>query len=186
VSAPTDYVDSFDNMFAIAYRAAYAVLGDRGDAEDCAQDTLAKALVKWRRIHGHAVPWIARVATNGAIDRFRKRERSRPVGEPENSVPGRASGVSSNPAEHIQQRADLVRALKALPRRQREMIVLRHLLDLSEAETASELRCSVGSVKSATSRGLAALRQQLGPMMIPEPALVSSPKPHTNSSPTNI
>ncbi len=82
MKAPGDHVSQFDEMFAVAYRAAFAVLGDRGDAEDCAQDSLAKALVRWRRVHGHAVPWVARVSTNAAIDRWRKGRRSTPVAAP--------------------------------------------------------------------------------------------------------
>lgn len=148
----------------MAYRAAYAVLGDRGDAEDCAQDTLAKALVRWRRVGLHPIPWTARVATNGAIDRWRKRERSQlSLHHGDQAV--RSVDRTQHDTQHahlvFRQRDDLVRALRALPRRQREAVVLRHLLDLSEAETATALKCSPGTVKSATSRGLAKLRDLL-------------------------
>lgn len=162
---PDDYVSRFEEMFAVGYRAAYAVLGDRGDAEDVAQDTLAKALVRWRRVGHHPLPWTARVATNGAIDRWRKRERT-PVASRSDDRVDRADGVSvveaSHPLTVIRQRDDLVTALRALPRRQREAVVLRHLLDFSEADTAAALKCSVGTVKSATSRGLGQLRDLLG------------------------
>lgn len=166
---PDDFVTRFDEMFGVAYRAAYAVLGDRADAEDCAQDTLAKALVKWRTVSRHAVPWTARVATNAAIDRWRKRQRAFVTDEPGAAADRERAGYATPPAQLIQQRDDLVRALRALPRRQREAVVLRHLLDLSEADTATALRCSVGTVKSATSRGLAQLRIHLGDAMPPIP-----------------
>lgn len=164
MQAPDDYVTRFEEMFGVAYRAAYAVLGDRGDAEDCAQDTLAKALVRWRRVGQHPIPWTARVATNGAIDRWRKRDRSQLSSRPDDEI---VSGDGPSLIDPVQpltiigQRNDLVRALRALPRRQREAVVLRHLLDLSEAETATALSCSAGTVKSATSRGLAKLRELL-------------------------
>ena len=133
MEAPGDYVSQFDEMFAVAYRAAFAVLGDRGDAEDCAQDSLAKALVRWRRVHEHAIPWVARVSANAAIDRWRKRRRSTPVAAP--SAPRQER--RHDPLAI--QRNDLVRALRALPRRQRDAVVLRHLLDRSERDTASAL-----------------------------------------------
>lgn len=164
MQAPDDYVTRFEEMFGVAYRAAYAVLGDRGDAEDCAQDTLAKALVRWRRVGQHPIPWTARVATNGAIDRWRKRDRSQLTSRSDDEI---VSGDGPSLIDPVQpltiigQRNDLVRALRALPRRQREAVVLRHLLDLSEAETATALSCSPGTVKSATSRGLAKLRDLL-------------------------
>jgi RNA polymerase sigma factor (sigma-70 family) len=56
----------------------------------------------------------------------------------------------------------LLAALRALPERQRAAVVLRHWCDLSEAETADAMKCSVGTVKSNASRGLARLRQALG------------------------
>lgn len=58
-------------------------------------------------------------------------------------------------------RVDLYRALVGLPRRQREVVVLRHLADFSEADVAAALGCSVDSVKTHASRGLAALRAVL-------------------------
>ncbi len=151
-------------MFSVGYRAAYAVLGDRGDAEDVAQDTLAKALVGWRRVGQHPLPWTARVATNGAIDRWRKRERAPIAKHTDNDSIGvgvRSLTDPSYPFSVVRQRDDLVRALRSLPRRQREAVVMRHLLDFSESETATALKCSVGSVKSATSRGLVRLRDLL-------------------------
>jgi hypothetical protein len=49
VSESTGFVDQFEELFAIAYRASFAILGERGEAEDCAQDALAKALARWSR-----------------------------------------------------------------------------------------------------------------------------------------
>jgi RNA polymerase sigma factor (sigma-70 family) len=58
---------------------------------------------------------------------------------------------------------DLVRALRALPRRQREVVALRYLADRPEAEVADLLGCSAGAVKQHAHRGLAALRARLAP-----------------------
>jgi RNA polymerase sigma factor (sigma-70 family) len=63
--------------------------------------------------------------------------------------------------ERLGERGDLVAALRRLPRRQREVVVLRYLADLSESDVAVALGCSVGSVKSNGSRGLSALRRDL-------------------------
>lgn len=151
---PDDFVDRFAGLFAIAYRAAFAVLGDRAEAEDCAQDALARALDRWERIDpAAAAPWVARVATNRAIDRWRRRERR---------VASRAAATA--PDLHAAAlRADLVRALRALPSRQREAVVLRHLCDLPERDVAVLMGCSTGTVKSTTARGLDRLRVVLGP-----------------------
>jgi DNA-directed RNA polymerase specialized sigma24 family protein len=101
VSESAGFVDQFEELFGVAYRASFAILGERGEAEDCAQDVLAKALVRWNRIEDHATPWIARAAANAAIDRWRKRSRSHPS-EPRNG--------SDDPL--ASRRADLVRALR--------------------------------------------------------------------------
>jgi RNA polymerase sigma factor (sigma-70 family) len=88
------------------------------------------------------------VAGNLAIDRVRKRKR---VLAPEI---GDVPGVDA-------QRVDLQRALLALSPKQRDVVVLRYLVDLPEADVAKAMRCSVGTVKTHASRGLAALRRSL-------------------------
>lgn len=150
------FVAEFEGLFGVAYRSAYMILGDRGDAEDCAQEALARALVRWRRIEGYGRPWVARVATNLAIDRTRRRNRTVLRGEDDHR--GGGAALDDEYAEHRQQ---LVDALRNLPRRQREAVVMRHLADLSEAETAAAMGCSVGTVKSSVSRGLATLKSTL-------------------------
>jgi RNA polymerase sigma factor (sigma-70 family) len=88
---------------------------------------------------------VAHVAGNLAIDRSRRRARTAALDPP--------IATSS-----IDERLDLQRALRALSKRQREVVVLRYLADLPEADVARALGCSVGSVKTHGSRGLAALR----------------------------
>ncbi|MFN8022494.1 MAG: sigma-70 family RNA polymerase sigma factor [Acidimicrobiales bacterium] len=146
------FVDRFEELHRVAYRAAYAVLGNRTDAQDCAQEALARALVRWRTVSEYAPAWCARVSTNLALDRVR-RERRQP---PRPADAGSDESIADR-------RRDLVAALKALPKRQREAVALRYLADLPEADAASALGCSVGTIKSATSRGLERLRADLGP-----------------------
>ena len=85
--------------------------------------------------------------------------------EPEPVVPDRQAPpvVVASDGQHdpLGPAVDLVRALQLLPRRERECLVLRHYLDLSEKEAAATLGVSVGTVKSSTSRGLTALRTTL-------------------------
>ncbi len=145
------YVDRFEELHRVAYRAAFAVLGRRADAQDCAQEALARALVRWRTVADYAPAWVARVSTNLAIDRARRESRTLTFIE----------GAAVDP--HCDRRRDLVVALRALPKRQREAVALRYLADLPEADAASAMGCSVGTIKSATARGLVGLRTQLGP-----------------------
>jgi RNA polymerase sigma factor (sigma-70 family) len=153
MTAPADFVARFGELFGVAYRASYPILGSREEAEDVAQEALARLLARPRPVPDAAqVPWVARVATNLAIDRWRRVARARSR---------QPSPLAHTPLEV--RRADLVRALRALPQRQREAIVLRHLLDLSERDTATALGCTAGTVKSTTARGLDRLRELLGP-----------------------
>jgi RNA polymerase sigma-70 factor (sigma-E family) len=149
------FEEAFPVLVRDAYRVAYRLLGDRADAEDVAQEACARAYSRWSSVRDHAEPWCVRVASNLALDRLRGRSRSlrrdtalANVGD----VTPAFSGVSAD-------RVDLVKALAALPRRQRETVVLRYLGDLTEAQTADVLGCSVGSVKTHSSRGLAKLRE---------------------------
>ena len=149
------FVDQFSELHRVGYRAAFAVLGRRADAEDCTQEALARALVRWSRVHSYAPAWIARVTTNLALDRTRQTNR----------VDAGAS-VADSLDRHdpvADRRRDLVTALRALPKRQREAVALRYLADLPENQTASAMGCSVGAVKSNTAKGLQRLRLDLGP-----------------------
>lgn len=143
---------AFDALYRLAYRVAFRILGARPDAEDVAQEALARAALRWSRLHESPEGWVSRVASNLAIDRYRKRRREHPY-------PTGPIGVVD---ERIGERGDLVTALRRLPRRQREVVVLRYLADLSEAEVARALGCSVGTVKTHGSRGLSSLRRELG------------------------
>lgn len=151
---------SFDEAFAELYRAAYRVafrlLGDRTEAEDVAQEALARTYVRWRTVEPYAAPWACRVATNVAIDRTRRTRRLSSA-----EVPERAAADAFS-----DERVDLQRALRALPRRQRDVVVLRYLADQPEEAVAAALGVSVGTVKTHASRGLAALRARLGERVV--------------------
>ena len=148
------FEEAFDDLYARAYSVAYQLLGRRSESEDVAQETLARAFVRWRKVRGYAEAWVVRVAGNLAIDTWRRGRRSGSDVTADARMP-----TSPGPTE---QRVDLHRALDHLSRRQREVIVLRFLADLPEADVARALGCSVGSVKQHASRGLATLRTTMG------------------------
>lgn len=149
---------TFEEVFPVltrdAYRVAYRLLGDRNEAEDIAQEACARAYSRWSSVRDHAEPWCVRVASNLALDSLRARTRAIRRNDRLKS-----SEQLRDPA--VDDRLDLYAALAKLPRRQRETVVLRYLGDLSEAQTADLIGCSVGSVKTHASRGLAALREVL-------------------------
>jgi len=145
------FEESFDELYARAYGVGYQLLGSRSEAEDVAQETLARAFVHWRKVRGYAEAWTVRVAGNIAIDTWRRGRRLDHCAAPDTSTP-----------EPTAQRVDLHRALSTLSKRQREVVVLRFLADLPEADVAKAIGCSPGSVKVHAARGLAALRVTMG------------------------
>jgi RNA polymerase sigma factor (sigma-70 family) len=148
------FEEAFEDLYLRAYGVAFQLLGRRSESEDVAQETLARAFVHWRKVRGYAEAWVVKVAGNLAIDSWRRTsrvDRADATNRTDTSSPG-PSG----------QRVDLHRALATLSRRQRDVIVLRFLADLPEADVARALGCSVGSVKQHASRGLATLRTTMG------------------------
>jgi len=144
-----DFEVAFPPLYQRAYGVAFVILGDRTEAEDVAAEATARALARWSKVCIYATPWTIRVAGNLSIDRIRSQRRVPPLGGHDPSTP---TGV---------ERVDLQRALLRLPKRQREVLVLRFIADLPEAAVAESLGCSTGTVKSHASRGLAALRLSL-------------------------
>lgn len=133
-------------------RVAVALTGDRVAAEDLLQDVLERMYVGWRRIEDPP-SYARRALANASSNRWRRRGR-----RPEHlraELPD--AGVDDSTGSH-DNRDQIIRALMQLPARQRAAIVLRYLEDLTEAETAEVLGCSLGTVKSQTSRALDRLR----------------------------
>ncbi|WFE63831.1 SigE family RNA polymerase sigma factor [Micromonospora sp. WMMD714] len=139
-------------------RTAYLLTGDWATAEDLLQTALTKTYLAWRRLGGiEAVePYARRVLVNTSTSWWRRRWHGE---RPTEILPERA-GVDEI-AQHLDR--DLLWGhLRALPARQRAVLVLRYYEDLSEAQTAALLEISPGTVKSQTSRALATLRRRLG------------------------
>ena len=145
--------EEFDRHFARAYRSALRLLGDPHLAEDAASEALARALVRWKKVGNlpHRDAWIVRVAINCSIDILRRR-RDQLIGE-------LTDAPAPDPDDVLVFRSLLV----SLPKRQREVIALRYVADLHDAEIAALLQISVGSVKQHGARALASLRALLLP-----------------------
>lgn len=134
-------------------RMAYALTGEAEAARDLVQEALTKTYVAWGRIRSdEAMAYTRRIIVNQRIDTWRKTRKE--------TVTGTLPDTAVDSREGVADRRDaLVRALAALPEQQRKVVVLRHYADMSEAHVADTLGISQGAVKSAASRGLAALRQ---------------------------
>lgn len=128
---------------------------DHHAAEDLVQTSLTQLYVHWRRIRpAEAEAYVRRSMVNANISRWR-RVRGREV------LVTPAEPRKPDHSELLGQRDVLLKALAALGPRQRTAVVLRHYADLTEAETAAQMGCSIGTVKSQTARGLSALRAAL-------------------------
>jgi RNA polymerase sigma-70 factor (sigma-E family) len=148
--------EGFDDFVATRsprlLRTAYLLTRDWSVAEDLLQASLARAWQAWSRIHGDPEPYVRRIIVNAHASWWRRRWRREVlVGE----LPEEAT---SDPQAGLEDRDRLWRALGRLPPRQRAVLVLRYFEDMSEAEVAATLDCSVGTVKSQASRALAKLR----------------------------
>ncbi len=141
-------------------RLAGLLLHDRGASEEVVQDAFVQLHLRWRRIREpeKAAAWLRSAVLNGARSRIRhldvrRRHQPAPVRDHESAEDAALTGDA---------RDRMVQALRTLPVRQREAVVLRYYLDLPEAEMATAMGISTGSVKTHLHRGLAALHDQLG------------------------
>jgi RNA polymerase sigma factor (sigma-70 family) len=164
-------------------RSAYLLTGDQHAAQDLLQEVLERMYVRWRHIRHSPEAYARRALVHRAVNRWRWRRR-----RPEAALLPGDDRPTPDHAERYAVRDTVVRALRELPPRQRAVVVLRYLDDLvarrrqvsehrrqrglprsgaslepshDAADTAAALGCSVGSVKSHASRGLARLRTSL-------------------------
>jgi RNA polymerase sigma-70 factor, ECF subfamily len=130
------------------FRAVLALCGDRAVAEDATQEAFARALERWKRLRNRS--WAAGWVTTTALNVARRLLRRRPVGAPD-----RADG------RDVDRAVDVWRAVRALPERQQEAVVLFYVVDLPVAAVAGAMGCSEGTVKAHLSRAREALRGSL-------------------------
>jgi DNA-directed RNA polymerase specialized sigma24 family protein len=140
---------------AAAVRAGRALTGDWHAGSDLAQESLTRLYLAWPRLRDEAAAWTYLRRTMVRVH-LRQRRRSWtgeiPTGDvPAVAAPGNAAGGDD----------EVLAALSTLAPGQRATLVLRFCLDMSVEDTAAALRCTTGTVKSQTSKGLAALRVRL-------------------------
>jgi RNA polymerase sigma-70 factor (sigma-E family) len=155
---PPDFRAFVEARWTALYRYAYSLTGDSGAAEDVVQHALERCWRRWRLIRADgAEAYVRTVIARLVISRWRVRRVS------EAPLDDVTTHPAVGPAEDGVVLRDLLwRELAGLPPRMRAVLVLRYVEDLTEAQTARTLGCSVGSVKSQTSRGIARLRERPG------------------------
>jgi RNA polymerase sigma-70 factor (sigma-E family) len=144
-------VESFDRFVRARLprllKLGRALAGDEHRGADLVQDALERTLVHWSRLGDDPEAYVRRAMVNRSISVWRRERRELTT----DRVPD--SGSHDAPADSL-----VLAAIRELPPRQRAVVALRYLEDLSEAQTAAVLGCSVGTVKSQTSRAMAKLR----------------------------
>jgi RNA polymerase sigma-70 factor (sigma-E family) len=138
-------------------RSGYLLTGDRGHAEDLAQVTLWRTARRWGELSGSPDAYAHEVLVNLSRDHRRSLMRRPLEVAPLDLVVDRGHDLT----EALLERNVVVQAVRSLPRRQREVVVLRFFLDLSVAQAAAALGTSEGTIKSYTARAIARLRAVL-------------------------
>jgi RNA polymerase sigma-70 factor (sigma-E family) len=155
MSQEREFADYFTARSVSLRRLAFALCGDWHLADDLVQHTFLQLYRHWRRIDGGTLDaYSRRILVNAFLSHRRRSRREHVVAEP-------PSGVAPDPAEPRSD--DVAAALAQLPPRQRALVVLRHLEDMSVADAAELLGIAEGTVKSQTSRALEKLRAALAP-----------------------
>jgi RNA polymerase sigma-70 factor (sigma-E family) len=139
-------------------RLAFSLTGNRDDADDITGEALASVWQHWSRVQAadHPLGYVRKIIVNLAADRIRRAVRER-------HKTARLATVTRwfHSGPDVGAAVDLQAAVLALPAGRRACVVLRHVLDLPEAEVARTLGISLGTVKSQTAKGLAQLRTAL-------------------------
>jgi RNA polymerase sigma-70 factor, ECF subfamily len=149
--AIADFETFYASEHARVFRAVHAFCGERQLAEDCTQEAFARALARWRRLKQEQ--WVGAWVTTVAINASKKALKS-PATDP---VTDEHSPVS----EPLEERHAMLQALRQLPRRQREAVVLHYLSDCPVITVAELMNISEGSVKTHLARARSALRELL-------------------------
>jgi RNA polymerase sigma-70 factor (sigma-E family) len=153
-SRDADFVAFVETAGPYLYRTAYLLAGDSHRAEDLVQTAFERTYRVWDRVRdSEPRAYARRILVNQRIDTWRHTRREVIPGD--DHLPVRAAQDGSG---EVALRDALVRALARLAPQQRRVVVLRHLLDLSEADVAAELGRSVGTVKATNARALERLR----------------------------
>ena len=156
---PPSLLDLYRDERNALVRLAALLLQQRSDAEDVVQDAFVRAYLRWDSLRDpeSALPFLRSAVLNGARSKLRRRR----VAARFRQTAAADSDSAETHAVREAERRHLVASLAALPARQRECLVLRYYLGLSEQETASTLGISEGSVKTHLHRGSGRLAARL-------------------------
>ncbi len=175
VSASGEAAEAADQALAELYaahwrrlvRLAVLLLRDVAAAEEVVQDAFIATARRWDRLRDHqrAEAYLRQAVVNGARSELRHRGVVDRHAAAEAARPPRTAPGADDDALVAERRTAVLDALRELPDRQREVLALRHYLELSEAEIAEALQISRGAVKTHASRGSARLRELLAPYL---------------------
>lgn len=155
------FIDHYDPL----RRLAFVMMGDGPQAEEIVMEAFAKATSKWALVSNadHPAAYMRQIVVNLCRSKIRRHVLERKVGE---LFKRRDEDIVDRTAEHYGMDIDIWKAVQALPERQRTVVVLRYLEDLSEPEIAALVDLPVGTVKSQLSRARTKLSEKLGPEML--------------------
>ncbi|NUR62980.1 MAG: sigma-70 family RNA polymerase sigma factor [Catenulispora sp.] len=166
-----DFAAFYERHRDPCFRAVLATVPDRHQAEELTAEAFARAWAGWRRLRRHPAPaaWVVRTALNTHVSWWRRRRREVAWdggaldAEADRAASGTAGTVGADSADGDATAADLLlrAALRRLPPRQREVVVLRVFLDLDTKTTAAALGVAPGTVQAHLHRATKALRAEL-------------------------
>ena len=157
----TGFAEFFEASWEPCLKAVAASSGDLVRAEDQLAEAFARAWASWRKVSRHPAPraWVVRTALNAGTSWWRRRARELPLIGHDAPAPARPAAALDTP---------LLNAVRRLPDRQREVLVLRVFLDLDVEMTAAQLAIAPGTVRAHLSRAVTALRKELAHSDPPE------------------
>ncbi len=150
----TGFAEFFQESWDPCLRAVAVSTGDMLLAEDQVAEAFARAWASWPKVSRHPAPraWVVRTALNVGASRWRRRARELPLADHDAGATGSCeTGLNSV----------MLTALRRLPARQREVILLRVFIDLDIETTARQLAIAPGTVRAHLSRAVTALRNEL-------------------------
>ena len=159
--APAEQAQAFDGFFDGHYerlvRAMYLSTGDRYEAEDLAQEAMARVYERWERVRETEDPlgYLYRVALNA------RRSRLRRVAVAARSITRSGRRQESHPTNEADDRQAIMRALRQLPPAQRDAVVVCDWLEMTDTEAAEVLGVSAGAVRARLHRARPKLREAL-------------------------
>jgi RNA polymerase sigma factor (sigma-70 family) len=155
------FAEFFASSWDPCLRAVAASVGGMTVAEDQVAEAFARAWLSWHKVSRHPAPraWVVRVALNTGASWWRRRRRETPI---------TGYDLEADESEGVGLDGALLRALRRLPARQREVILLRVFLDLDVDTTARHLGIAPGTVRAHLSQAMTTLSGQLAPATITE------------------